>query len=354
MAALWAVVTAIGLLDLSLVRRGGVVVVPKYLPADLVVALRADASRLRDEGLFGASGLRDNTLARTAPQVYGAEDRLVLAISPRLGGDRTTRARFDTQLDSLRVQIEAALDRPGLTVAEQYYSIHGPGAFLGRHSDERHDETKGERGWTARTRRSVSWLVYLSADGWGEAGGAGAGGALRAFCRAARGCAVGAHRGDLQVGWLAHEGDAEAFEPVFLDAWVRSPESQPRLAMYTVSDGRRDMLTAAFSYDSPSWQQALPQGDCDDADERGFTAEALEAALRAQLPETLRARFRTTDSVDGPGDSVEILPEGGTLVLFDSVSVPHDVLPTERGERFAIAGWLHERSQAFPEWFGSD
>ena len=101
------------LLDVAPVRRGGVVVVPNYLPADLVAALRADACRLRDAGLFRASGLRDNTISRSAPQAYGAEDRLVLAVSPRLGGDRAARARFDAYLDALRAHIEVALDRPG-------------------------------------------------------------------------------------------------------------------------------------------------------------------------------------------------------------------------------------------------
>ena len=35
-------------------------------------------------------------------------------------------------------------------------------------------------------------------------------------------------------------------------------------------------------------------------------------------------------------------PEGGTLVLFDSVSLPHEVMPTVGRERFALSGWFHE------------
>ena len=34
--------------------------------------------------------------------------------------------------------------------------------------DERHEELKGARGWTTRNRRSVSWLLYLSDDGWDD------------------------------------------------------------------------------------------------------------------------------------------------------------------------------------------
>ena len=40
--------------------------------------------------------------------------------------------------------------------------------------------------------------------------------------------------------------------------------------------------------------------------------------------------------------SEELLPKGGTLCLFDSVSLPHEVLRTLQGERLAIAGWFHE------------
>ena len=39
--------------------------------------------------------------------------------------------------------------------------------------------------------------------------------------------------------------------------------------------------------------------------------------------------------------AVDILPMAGTLVLFDSASVPHEVCRTERA-RTVIAGWLQE------------
>mmetsp|Transcript_56220 Transcript_56220/g.60876 ORF Transcript_56220/g.60876 Transcript_56220/m.60876 type:complete len:91 (-) Transcript_56220:20-292(-) len=49
---------------------------------------------------------------------------------------------------------------------------------------------------------------------------------------------------------------------------------------------------------------------------------------------------------------VDIVPTGGTLVLFDSVTVPHEVLEVTQGTRLAIAGWFHERQQDYPEWYG--
>ena len=45
---------------------------------------------------------------------------------------------------------------------------------------------------------------------------------------------------------------------------------------------------------------------------------------------------------DGGERIRDIPPEGGTLVLFDSVSLPHEVMPTVGRERFALSGWFHE------------
>ena len=36
---------------------------------------------------------------------------------------------------------------------------------------------------------------------------------------------------------------------------------------------------------------------------------------------------------------LDIVPEGGKLVLFDSAAVEHEVLPTQR-ERWAVVGWF--------------
>ena len=52
-----------------------------------------------------------------------------------------------------------------------------------------------------------------------------------------------------------------------------------------------------------------------------------------------------------PGSyEVAVPPIGGTLLLFDSVAVPHEVLATTAGERWAMAGWFHQPSQPVPDW----
>ena len=45
---------------------------------------------------------------------------------------------------------------------------------------------------------------------------------------------------------------------------------------------------------------------------------------------------------DGGERVRDIVPRGGTLVLFDSVSLPHEVLATNR-LRYGLQGWFHEK-----------
>ena len=44
-----------------------------------------------------------------------------------------------------------------------------------------------------------------------------------------------------------------------------------------------------------------------------------------------------------PDGAVDVPPRGGTLVLFLSAEIEHEVLPTTR-ERLSIAGWFRRRA----------
>ena len=44
--------------------------------------------------------------------------------------------------------------------------------------------------------------------------------------------------------------------------------------------------------------------------------------------------------VHSDGTYYEILPDAGSLVLFDSMAVEHEVRPTRR-ERTCLIGWFH-------------
>ena len=43
------------------------------------------------------------------------------------------------------------------------------------------------------------------------------------------------------------------------------------------------------------------------------------------------------------GGPVDVLPEGGTMVVFRSDSIPHEVLVSNR-ERYSLTGWFRRRS----------
>ena len=339
-----------GSLELSAINRGQLVVVPRWADPALVASLRADIAGLRP--LFRPCGVSNTATARTpTPGFSATRDRRVCVISDDLAGDVGARAALARALTALATELEAAAARPRLRLEEMYYSLHGPGARLGRHMDERHEETKGEEAaWALPTRRSVSWILYLN-ELWddGGAAAAGRGGALRVWCREhGGGAACGARDGDLQAGWLLTRARARrgSADPVFLDAWARSPDdgAAPRCALYRVdARGARRALSAPFG---AAEVHAAARGE-------PMTPRVFHRALAAQLPPSARGRFESLEAVDAPAQRrLDISPQGGTLVLFDSVAVPHEVLPTERGERAAVAGWFHEPQQAPPEWFG--
>ena len=64
------------------------------------------------------------------------------------------------------------------------------------------------------------------------------------------------------------------------------------------------------------------------------------------------AGYRSVECVDDPDQYVvDVATRAGTLVLFDTVASPHEVLPTEAGARVAAAGWFHEPAQEPPDWY---
>lgn len=143
--------------------------------------------------------------------------------------------------------------------------------------DERHEETKGPRGWLLPSRRSLSWLIYLSETGDGAAWDAETnGGLLRTFPQKSyrndggsdgqpwEGTVeCGSHNGNLQVGWLLadqnDEKDNDAAEvadggervssstthPVFLDSWYEhinpyTGAPEPHCVLYIIRRKQSD------------------------------------------------------------------------------------------------------------------
>mmetsp|Transcript_59557 Transcript_59557/g.176895 ORF Transcript_59557/g.176895 Transcript_59557/m.176895 type:complete len:287 (+) Transcript_59557:3-863(+) len=281
----------------------------------------------------------------------------------------TLRASLSQQLEGRTTLAENAAQ-----THEMSYTRYGPGAFLPRHTDEHHSELKkahpvasgdenikrltansatavssvsldsgtgggGEAGGRkpVTTRRSVTWLVYLN-----EAWQPGNGGELRVHERKAPSAArVGARGANLQIGWLRATGGHDE-EPVFLDANRAGPNN---CCLYAcLADGsKRDLSKESFSA-SPALY--LAGGDFfarkllvdDPADQERFhLCDAPKSPVSAMLPQPGDA------GEDGGERVTDVAPRGGTLVLFDSVSIPHEVLATRGTERFSCSGWFHEK-----------
>ena len=362
-------------------EAGRVVVVPNWLPMDEVRALRADAEACYNNGHFCLDALAAKTL-KQHKVLDPADDRQVLPSffaskgtdGPWVDdsiGNAIARKNFKKKLAQLKNGLASNLhERQTLAMDavrthELAYTRYGVGAHLGRHTDEHHGALKrahpvasgdenlarlaaisgadaaqtSSRGPT--TRRSVTWLVYLNEDYEAQRDG----GQLQVHERAAAAVSpVGARGGDLQVGWLkatATQGET----PVFLDANVRtSAGGAPRCVLYAcAADGRRRELSSKPFDATPTLVLA---GSGDFLARRLGLIDQQNDLNRFHLVDVPKSAASTLLASATRGDGGErartISPEAGTLVLFDSVAVPHEVLPTRR-ERFAVNGWFHEQ-----------
>jgi Rps23 Pro-64 3,4-dihydroxylase Tpa1-like proline 4-hydroxylase len=373
------------------IEAGRVVTIPNWLPAAEVRALRADAEACYAAGHFKADALA--TYGQKKKSGFDpSQDRMVMpSFYPSKGpdgpgvdgsiGDAAARQQFKARMATLKASLSQQLEGRTTLAAnapqthEMSYTRYGPGAFLPRHTDEHHSELKkphpvasgdekvkrltansatavessvsldsgtgggGEAGGRkpVTTRRSVTWLVYLN-----EAWQPGNGGELRVHERKAPSAArVGARGADLQIGWLRATGGHDE-EPVFLDANRAGPNN---CCLYAcLADGsKRDLSKASFAA-SPALY--LGGGDFfarkllvdDPADQERFhLCDAPKSPASAMLPPP-------GDAGEDGGERVrDVAPRGGTLVLFDSVSIPHEVLATRGTERFSCSGWFHEK-----------
>lgn len=390
-----------GLLDLVEARRviesGQTFSVENFLEPALVEALREEIKQYAADNKFKPSGL--SNFAKASPgqkdkQGFGKNDRGAAPVTFSDPANSEVMVRVGDLVDEVRLGLARVMNRPtmaDITLGhESYFSRSLEGASLARHMDEHHEETKGRRGWTTSSRRSVSWLLYLSDFEWDVASN---GGALRAFPQSLPVIgACGADEGNLQIGWwkvqvnnangaitptaAASVNDYNAVQPVFLDCWRRQyvngkATSVARAALYVqdMQSGRksRKYLTVDFDTRDPGTGAALDSYDAyfkpdvaaiaTAVDTTDGTAASATATVTATASVT--QRFLKTEDMPAwqegrqPAGSKEQItsPRGGTLVLFDSVALPHDVMTTLRGERLALAGWLHERQQQFPSWY---
>ena len=346
---------------LETINAGGIAVLPNFLSPSVVSRLRSDARSLYyDENAFivdALAGYGQKAGAKDKASFDPSKDRAVLPayipsqkregpfVSTTLG-DADARRELTATIAQLRYELAKGLDRPGLDTPdgpnnhEISFTRFGAGANLARHVDEHHEELKGRAGWSKPTRRSISWLVYLNEEDWNADTD---GGELRTYERISRSSKpVGARQGDLQIGWLAPTQTDNKERPVFLDG--RRGGVSGKCALYIDSDDgeRRIYLTKEFESDpylfltSDFFVQNLLIQDHD----LGRRFHYLEQ------PKSAATAYFKAD----PGETIkDVAPTGGTLVLFDSVTLPHEVMATKERERWASSGWFHEAQQPLHE-----
>lgn len=221
----------------------------------------------------------------------------------------------------------------GLGSTEISYTRFGPGAFLKRHVDEHHEELKGIDGWSKPTRRSVSWLIYLNDQDWNK-NGRKDGGELRCFERKSRPCnrsPIGASKnGDLQIGWLKATAIDPYERPVYLDA---KTHNHGDCSMYILdsNNNSRTYISKTFETNPIMYvagsetlvKRLLFPEDRKDLADRFHLIEPPKNKISDILKgDKNYAGWGLEPEIDEELEDVS--PVGGTLVLFDSVSLPHE------------------------------
>jgi len=347
----------------STIESGKIAVLPNFLSEQDIRPLRTDAQNLWADGKFSTDALASYG---TSGKFDPAKDRAVLRLpqwkSENLG-DYSLRRRFGALMASVRTELAYHLDRPkldqgaatsmyGYGSTEISYTRFGPGAFLKRHVDEHHEELKGVAGWSKPTRRSISWLIYLNDPDWS---GSRDGGQLRCFERRDRPTGrIGAtHNGDLQIGWLGATALDPRDRPVYLDA---KTHDHGQCSMYVLNDDGDDDQSRVYVSKSFETNPIMYVQGSEMLVKRLLFTDRADLADRFHLIEQPKSRlgnlFGSSDTYAGEGENPlvgeeleDVDPRGGTLVLFDSVSLPHEVLATKTRERWACSGWFHEDQQ---------
>lgn len=292
-----------------------------------------------------------------------------------------------TKVRQLQYELSTLLQRDSIADPtmdhECYYSQSKVGSFLPRHMDERHEELKGANGWLQHSRRSISWLVYLSEPHDWDINTNG--GALRTFPQpvallenVGRGST---HDGNLQIGWLFSEDSnkrngATIRQPVYLDSWFKPPISpgsdstssklvpEPHCVLYVVDDDITKQPQEGRKYLTRSWLTETLHGmsvpdflkACAVQDSTYHGASDLllfQTSDYARRFHLIEDRAEWNEGRDPIGSEIhDVSPIRGSLVVFDSVQLPHEVREIKSGTRRALAGWFHERTQQFPtDWY---
>lgn len=347
-------------------QAGRAVVIPNWLSAAEAAVLRDDCQACFEQGEFSNFVYSKDNAGKQdhdpwfMPSFYprrAADQGDGPFANPQVG-NFAARQQIKAKMAQVKASLAHELQdlRPTLAndvkqTHEMEYIRYGAGGFLKRHTDERHLELKRPNASRLplkpnASRRSITWLVYLNND-WEAARD---GGQLRVYERLhAATVPVGARGRDLQIGWLQAVDGSRGEEPVFLDPLRPAQEGaditdKESCILYTCdSTGQKRYLSrkpfaniALYLGGGDDMARKLMIDNPDDA-KRFHLIDAPKSAVSAMLASS----SATLTANDGEGYR-DIAPATGTLVMFDSVSLPHQVLQTNR-ERFGVQGWFHEK-----------
>lgn len=372
------------MLDPSTVKKaiysGRVYQHKNFLSEDQINIVLAEIAQFEEKGGFQRKGL-SNTVSKN--QTFDRKlDRTICPVPWFLDAleGKDTR-EIPSLLRKLQIHLSDVLERPTISdlsmAHECYYSKSEPGSRLPRHMDERHEELKASKGWLLPSRRSLSWLIYLSdPSDWDLERN---GGALRTFPQRHAIESDSTHDGNLQIGWLVSDDDEAPSRPVYLDSWFPAVGivaddtiAEPHCALYALDEqGKKQQLTRPYLTEHlqgmtmPDFLKAYAQNDSiarnskepplpiNSRVARQFSEPLLFIDSRVARQFSLLEDRKDWDEGKDPDGSeiVDIVPERGSLVVFDSVKLPHQVQLIHSGTRLALAGWFHEKTQEFPDTF---
>ena len=255
--------------------------VPSHLALRAAAALESGSVYV-DRGFLTSSDLSEcreavatlNTRCASNPGEVGRADGRRLDTQQRassvldLNSDRVwpfipaPLLRTLREVESLRLGLACATSRPLMDDVELQLLTYARGGLYARHVD---DVQTPAATATNQCRRSISMLLYLTAQDWRETDG-----------------------GQLRIH-----------------------------AMGTQAACVHEYLSGAMA-------RAAVEGHGD-----GYSTRT----------DGMRVLRSTT--------SLDVLPTGGTIVIFDSTTVPHEVMPTSRA-RSVLAAWLLERRERDP------
>lgn len=133
--------------DIHKISKGGVAIIPNWLPTHLITSMRDDARQLFETDQFQPDGLTNTALGNNPNQQGFTKKADRQTFRGGAGwdstvGDTSTRMEFANRMKELRTQLSLELNRPtlkddGRLKHEMTYNWYEPGAKLGKYIYER-------------------------------------------------------------------------------------------------------------------------------------------------------------------------------------------------------------------------